>query len=455
MVTNAKLAAMVTVQSRRFEHGAFLDMQLVEQHSLKRSPSISEPELMMHEWMRCVAFAETSYQVFADPRTPRDLLIQHFGKNVALDASLNCIIKALASMRRGKAQVEWIDVKLYGYATNCLRKALDDPIERYSTEILCTTLVLSKLEECFGTHGHLNHITHAGGIARMLEFRGSRSLDDTTLHSLLHACQGNVLSYCLARHQDSIFCQPGWQAIYDTCGTLHCGPESFMHRLYRHMVFWPTFAKEVAAFNRGECMADDLIMRLEATGSVLEELEAELNSHFQDQSWATETETESARSLTSTSYRFSGMAAAGAYSYHAMYCIALNTMLASLYTSPTSRAHSAGQNLFYSQRIWMSNEYAQSLRPLGCGFLITPLMMTYEAAADETMTGKLLHALDSLAAFKGNGRRFFSEAVVLFQVKVATGRLGQADLPSYQSLLFREKENERTKGTKTLDGDKR
>ena len=378
---------------------------------LRRSPSVSASESLIYECIRCIACVETNYQLFTDTLIARDLLIPRVGKSAALDASLSCITKAMESMRRGKTHAEWIDANLYCHTIDYLRKAIDDPVERYSTETLLATLVLSKLEDCFGTPDRLNFITHAGGMAGILRYRGPRSLDDASLHLVLHSCQGATFSYALTKHQDSVFCQPDWQDIFDDCETIHTGPENFMNRLHRHLAYWPTFAKEIGAFGRGEGVADDLTMRLEATMSVMEEMEIELTMHLRTESWAIEVETDSPTRLTSTSYRFWDMTAAGACSYHAMYCIVLNTMLAGIDTSPARRAYLAGRNFFYSRRIWMCNEYAQSLRPLSCGFFATPLIITYKLA-DDSMAVKILQALDSLAAHKGCRRRIFSDATV-------------------------------------------
>ena len=431
--TSRKPGVIVTIRSQPNKHGAFHKLRFLQfSEVMKASKAMSEAlirtvppspsEAIARELLASYKYQEARYQLFAYGDRFADHVVQRVGQSITLDSAIECIVHAYASMRRSELSSQWINKKLYAQALHRLQRSLENPSECYATETLCATLILGILETRFGTHESFNHIMHAGGIAALLEKRGPRAFNDPLFAMVVVSSSGQLMNYAFTKGQDSLLSLPEWQEIIFSKNWP--GAQGFVMRLQSHMVFWPNLARQVANCRRAETpeASRSLLRRISETLCAVEQMEVELVAHLNDGTWATQHGSKYSDSLTPLSYDFPNPECAAAYTYHAAFCIALKRMIGALDDSPGVLTNLETAILFYSQRIWMSYEYAKPRSPFGGDFIITPLLLSFESAS-AAMIPRLVESINGIAENKGKGGRRMNEDAARYLSESVTGRV--------------------------------
>ncbi|KAL8830687.1 MAG: hypothetical protein Q9191_001292 [Dirinaria sp. TL-2023a] len=149
------------------------------------------------------------------PQTPLTWLQLVFNvptEGTALDCAMAAVALSVVGRAANDAALSVESSRKYGQALWALQRALWDERLRFQDETLaaCTALVLYELLEC--TEDNLEGwVTHAQGVARLVEARGPSSFDSPLAHMIFMSFRNTAMIQALQGRKASMFTRPEWQ----------------------------------------------------------------------------------------------------------------------------------------------------------------------------------------------------------------------------------------------------
>ncbi|KAL7929787.1 hypothetical protein V8C35DRAFT_314791 [Trichoderma chlorosporum] len=148
-----------------------------------------------------LAYRQWSYFSFIPPR---------FGHVAALDDAFQCLITIAHSfLVPNYRQSDTVILQRYGKALQSLQKAVDEPNNRYSAEILCATGMLSIFELLNSPNGQLWY-HHIAGASQIIQFRGPERFSSDFDIALLLSMGYPICSEALLSNKVCFLDDPKW-----------------------------------------------------------------------------------------------------------------------------------------------------------------------------------------------------------------------------------------------------
>ncbi|GFF57360.1 uncharacterized protein AN5342 [Aspergillus udagawae] len=136
-----------------------------------------------------------------------------YGRNKTLDATVRCFTAHHISKVLQNAQIARYSRFAYIEALSRLRKSLNAPSERLSSDIFCAVLLLCLYELFANTQDPVTWMKHAKAVSQLAEIRGPNSYKDPFNNTLLKAARGLIVMHSLFSGERCFLASESWHAI--------------------------------------------------------------------------------------------------------------------------------------------------------------------------------------------------------------------------------------------------
>ncbi|KAL1626441.1 hypothetical protein SLS56_006845 [Neofusicoccum ribis] len=309
-------------------------------------------------------------------------------ESVALQDATECLLFAHDALLRREEPESLIDPGCYGRALRSLQRALDDPQERYLANTLAATGLLQKTEGAFSAAGRMDFgVTHAGGIYACMKGRGLPQSDDEFEMLLCIEAGGLLVQFCMFNDRDPFVTYPEWVQIFDAAlnnGIIKDDIVRYQHRLQMQMLYWPGLVKSLRRIHEGISGAPSepgLLLQAIQVAQELQNIDLEIISQLRQRGDIIEAPNDGTSPFPWV-YEFSGHDVARLFIHHAMASISINRIVEQLVTPADAVPNPTfgESNIEWSRCIWLSCSFARRAKPLQCIYLVTPLIVSFEAA---------------------------------------------------------------------------
>ncbi|OCL11080.1 hypothetical protein AOQ84DRAFT_361845 [Glonium stellatum] len=317
------------------------------------------------------------------------------GHSSALDAVVACLVNAHASMLRKMPAPELLDPKLYLKAVKALQMALEDPRESLSENTLCATALLGIIESIAGPGKGNNYLTHAGGTAGLIEFRGIERHSEPFAKEIAQLQTGAIIMTSLYRGKPCFLASENWSKfIFNTDG-LSNDLATFI-KATQYMALYPDLVQDIkdlkAASPQLESAAvlaqistrNALFTRLTELKASIYTLGLTLHNNLSNGSAAIELPSLPSENPSPTAFHFSSWRMATAYGCFWSLLILTNKLILKLSSPSHSYYFQLEQECrSVSLEILKTWENAWASRPVGGFHLNLSFIVAYEFCTPE------------------------------------------------------------------------
>ncbi|KAJ9604010.1 hypothetical protein H2200_011532 [Cladophialophora chaetospira] len=313
------------------------------------------------------------------------------GQNPALDAAVACLLQCHSQLLRDThlspgrgVRSLWESQKLpsseYMKALRTLQEVIEHPVQGFSTETVCATLVMSYYEMMVADKRGAQYIAHAGAAATLIIQRGPRMIQSTFDKELLRAQRGYLIMQALLRQEDCILLSDGWRDIsMEKSGDVDA---QLVDRLYRLFCDLPTLTK--LARNGS---ANELLESAEAFREKLASISAQAQVYAQNSEPAfklapSTSNDETFPSMLHFSSKDGGIFYTFLWTAHIILDVCMMSSLSDKAKAGQWQRLKMSADAF-GRKICMTYEYAASLKPLGAQFIQMPLTCAYFVSTEE------------------------------------------------------------------------
>ncbi|TAQ84040.1 hypothetical protein B7494_g7626 [Chlorociboria aeruginascens] len=142
-------------------------------------------------------------------------LPSRYGHIACLNDAVDCAVARAKQILSPSEIRESIVIAFYLKALGSLQKALDNPQQRYTPEVLCATEILA-LYELLDPTGEVAWIRHSAGAARLIQLRGPKNYNTEFEKALFIAHTGTNMTECLLNNERCFLEQDIWQAVFQS-----------------------------------------------------------------------------------------------------------------------------------------------------------------------------------------------------------------------------------------------
>ncbi|KAI1457956.1 hypothetical protein F4805DRAFT_467031 [Annulohypoxylon moriforme] len=325
---------------------------------------------------------------------------RHLGRSDALDAVTNCLIVTHKNVLDGGHQDSQIHPQSYNRALQSVRKAIIHPKSWSSSDTLCATILLHRLEAVFGTYPNFTIEVHAAGLAALLEKRGPPNSADKL------DFQTTVDSH-ISIQKDCFLASPKWGLVLDEKNG-RSDTQMIYYRLVREMTIWPTLVRENAQLQQGDLTINTNRV-VEKGLCVLEQLrriDDDLTKLLSSQKLMGIKPSEDTSSLVPAMFEVKDKLAAMLVCHYGMYSIVVHRIvLSQLYRGmggdgTQTQRHLESEMMRQCKRIWMLIDYSRCHKPFGLPIMTPALMMTYGLAQGPVAQGRIIDIMNELDTFR-------------------------------------------------------
>ncbi|RHZ52835.1 uncharacterized protein CDV56_105574 [Aspergillus thermomutatus] len=136
-----------------------------------------------------------------------------YGRNKTLDATVRCFTAHHISKMLQNDQFSRYSRFAYIEALSRLRKSLNAPSERLSSDIFCAVLLLCLYELFANTQDPDTWMKHAKAVSQLAEIRGPNSYKDPFDNTLLKAARGLIIMHSLFSGERCFLASERWHAV--------------------------------------------------------------------------------------------------------------------------------------------------------------------------------------------------------------------------------------------------
>ncbi|KAF2739538.1 hypothetical protein EJ04DRAFT_549217 [Polyplosphaeria fusca] len=226
--------------------------------TLPRLPSPSQHQDLSRAFVDALCVGGAGHQMSAFGPFIRDVPAR-IGHNVALDASVACLVNAHSSMVHKRRANEIVSPRLYLRAVQALQTCLDDPCQGMSSDTLCASVLLSIVEALAGPRIGNRYLAHVGGAGRLLELQGPLKCQDRFSKEILRFIRGGIVMTTLFQRKKCFLTLPAWHHLaFDRTGL------SFEDCLYteilEHMAEIPGLLAEMKEVRQSVTERDTIVV---------------------------------------------------------------------------------------------------------------------------------------------------------------------------------------------------
>ncbi|KAH8889630.1 hypothetical protein GQ53DRAFT_825068 [Thozetella sp. PMI_491] len=355
-----------------------------------------------------------------------ELMARRMPESSALADSMDCYLSAFDNMRRGLSFRDLLDLQAYGKALRSLHAAFGDQVERLSTATLSATALLLSIERAYGIDTQINNSVHTEGIGYLIAVRGVPNLNDELETLLYLELQGQMLGKSIRSGEDHILLSPSWRPVLSAALQHNEYDIIDLYRLELDLAELPRLIRTMrslqtsSAAEAREAIARDLVDR---SRTVLRKLDAHEDRILQLMGCGEVALDNDKPSAWEDCYTFTTLEMAGYFTYHAMFSILINRILQRGLEVLGLGDHAVleMQNREWSERIWKSSPYAQTIKPTGATHLLSPLVMAYEAG-DAAERATIMEALHFMTQYREIPEGTLHESNILSSAMIFSGR---------------------------------
>lgn len=380
-----------------------LDPEHVDR-TLSRMVPMSPQQELAFDMLESLENPEIGYRVFS----LWDYLLElprMTGRSRALDDACAALVHAQRSVLKRRPAAEWIDPERYSKALRSLQAALESKDESCSDSTLAATSVMYLVEAMYGNGRNRGVLIHAGGVSKMLQYRGASKHTSGWSRLLAVEQTGGLFLEALNSRTPCILANSEWQGLFD--GECASELDTLEYQMMKSMVHVPGLLHKAHAVREGDPSVSyfDLLADCISVNEHYHQVNAKIEAHLQDGSWVREAPATKTDNLTPTSFMFNDFKTARLYVTAWANILRMNSFIAALTghcnSDLTIHADAAimTENLDLCQRIWKSFEYAYNIRPLGAWYINQGLISSFEFA-DQEMRDKIMDWIYELEQYR-------------------------------------------------------
>ncbi|RDL40883.1 uncharacterized protein BP5553_00862 [Venustampulla echinocandica] len=297
---------------------------------------------------------------------------RRLGTNQALDAASEALVAAYRCFLAGRGVAPNVLIK-HSKALVALRQCLDDPVKAYSSETLCSIMVLMIVQLLSAPDIHIT-ISHSVGAAQILKCRGHTGPKDKFENGLLHALRSTVVVEAINNPRITMSKQQ-WKDFVSS----QIDSDTIDGQMMRCLAHLPSLMERGRYALKESLMSESTILELQSEVLKLRESYGPILSSFRER-W------ESIESSRGTQYPRIFLSETQIHSHYSRtYCMALainillNCVLVALGgTNPQVRRETPQ----FSDEILKLDEVVNKYRPLGAMYMIICLPAAWIGATD-------------------------------------------------------------------------
>lgn len=234
--------------------------------------------------------------------------------------------------------------------------------------------------------------------------------------------------------QDPLIAYPEWVHAFNTAiddGIITDDATIHQHRLHTQILRWPGLVQSLRRIREGApgtLSAPELLLQAIDVAQQLQAIDVEMITPLRTSNHISDAPT--GESLFPWSHTFSSHATARLFALHATASISTARIVQQLLAlSNTVPDPSFDLSIAeWSRRIWLSAPYARALKPLQSAYLLTPLIVSFEAA-DNRQRAWLRDALEEIQDYRqprpppSRRPRWSEDDALLYVCRLLSGRM--------------------------------
>ncbi|KAL4888383.1 C6 zinc finger domain protein [Aspergillus ambiguus] len=136
-----------------------------------------------------------------------------YGRNRTLDATVRCFVAHHVGNMTQDSQAMRYARSAYVEALCGLQKALVNPVEAASPEVLCAVLLQCMYELFANSQDSISWMKHAKGLGQLIKFRGPQRYRSAFESNLLKASRGLVVMHSVFSGEECFLASEDWHAV--------------------------------------------------------------------------------------------------------------------------------------------------------------------------------------------------------------------------------------------------
>ncbi|KIV77624.1 hypothetical protein PV11_09412 [Exophiala sideris] len=183
------------------------------------------------------------------------------GHSATLSAALKCMLRGHDRILSPRSMTEG-EIRDYSKALALLNQDIALKRDKASSETACAAMILSILE--IVARRDIKHcwVTHAGGVAALLEARGPDSIVSEFDFSIFYHQYSTIIMTCIFGQRDCFLTLPAWKSLHQRCIEVLPSAEPIVLRILEGMAQVPALLNDLRALMRSGAETPDTIFSL-------------------------------------------------------------------------------------------------------------------------------------------------------------------------------------------------